>query len=92
MWVVGLLTLCALWTLSTYLLTSQQVATTAAAAPSLGNSWFSLVLETAFPGLLRKRTEAIVSATCVYRALDFRERVNVWEEFAFSLGARARAL
>lgn len=44
--------------LGKYLLSSQQVAVAAAAAPSLESSLFSLVLETAFPGL-RKRAEAV---------------------------------
>lgn len=36
----------------------------AAAAPSR-EQWFLLVLETVFLGVLRKRTEAIVSAVCL---------------------------
>ena len=48
----------------TYLLTGQQVVIMAAAVPSR-EQWFSLALETAFPGVLRKRSEAIVSAVCL---------------------------
>lgn len=48
----------------TYLLTGQQVVIMAAAVPSR-EQWFLLALETAFPGVLRKRSEAIVSALCL---------------------------
>lgn len=74
------LVLCALWTVDKYLWTSE-VAVTAAAAASLESCLFSLVLETAFPGL-RKRTEALslssVSAETwlLERELTFEKRLH----------------
>lgn len=75
---------CALWTTDKYLLTSE-VALTAAAAASLESCLFSLVLETAFPGL-RKRTEAL-SLYSVSTETWFLEReLTVGKRLHFFLG------